>query len=220
MKVISIISQKGGAGKTTLAIHLATQAAASGYVAAIVDIDPQATAAAWGDWRQAAGKNDPEVITCPPARLAKLLEGMAAEGAEIVIIDTPPHADAAARAAAEASDLVLVPCRPRAFDLHAIRTTADLVKFTKRPAYVVFNAANTRAARQTESATEICAALGLNIAPVSLADRAAYHHSTAEGKTAWETDPKGKAAEEIADLWQWATNLLKLSNSRKKRKAA
>jgi chromosome partitioning protein len=200
MIVVSVVSQKGGSGKTTLAIHLAAVASAAGYVACLVDIDPQATAAAWSDWRKAA---EPEVITSPPPRLSKTLEGAAALGAEIVIIDTPPHADAAAREAVKAANLVLIPCRPRAFDLHAIQATSDLISFTGKRGYVVFNAAPPRAPSLYAEARGVVEKIGLQVAPIMLADRAAYHHSTAAGKVAGETEPAGKAAEEVSALWRW-----------------
>ena len=78
MPTIAIVSQKGGSGKTTIAIHLAAAAVRAGKIACIIDTDPQATAAAWGDWR---GGSEPEVITTPPARLAKTIEDAAKLGA-------------------------------------------------------------------------------------------------------------------------------------------
>ena len=93
MTTLAIVSQKGGSGKTTLAVHVAAAAAAAGKVAVIIDTDPQATAAAWGDWR---GGAEPEVITSPPSRLAKTLEGARELGAEVVVIDTTARVPSAA----------------------------------------------------------------------------------------------------------------------------
>ena len=200
MPTIAIVSQKGGSGKTTIAIHLAAAAVRAGKVACIIDTDPQATAAAWGDWR---GGSEPEVITTPPARLAKTIEDAAKLGAEIIVVDTPPHADAAAREAVKAADLVLIPTRPRAFDLHAIQTTAELISYASKPAFVLFNAAPARGAQLFAEAGAIVEGLGLAVCPVMFADRAAFHHSTAAGKVAPETDPHGKAAGEVDSLWQW-----------------
>ena len=200
MPTIAIVSQKGGSGKTTIAIHLAAAAVRAGKIACIIDTDPQATAAAWGDWR---GGSEPEVITTPPARLAKTIEDAAKLGAEIIVVDTPPHADAAAREAVKAADLVLIPTRPRAFDLHAIQTTAELISYASKPAFVLFNAAPARGAQLFAEASAIVEGLGLSVCPVMFADRAAFHHSTAAGKVAPETDPQGKAAGEVDALWQW-----------------
>ena len=200
MPTIAIISQKGGAGKTTLAIHLATAAVHAGKVACIIDTDPQASAAAWGDWR---GGNDPEVLTVPPSRLAKTIADATGLGANFIVIDTPPHSDVAAREAVTAADLVLIPPRPRAFDLHAIQTTAGLIRYAGKPAFVVINAAPVRGAQLFAEASAIIESIGLKVCPITFADRAAFHHSTAAGKVAGETDPQGKAAGEAAALWQW-----------------
>jgi chromosome partitioning protein len=201
MITVAIVSQKGGAGKTTLAIHLAAAGAASKLVTLIVDADPQATASRWGQWR---GGIDPEVIDCAsPPLLPKKLAEAAALGAELAVIDTPPHADSMAAAACRAADILLIPCRPRAFDLDAIQTTADLVKASGKPAFVVFTAGPPRAANLYREAAELVRSFGLEVAPVVMSERAAYHHSTGEGKTAVETDPGGKAAEEVAALWTW-----------------
>jgi chromosome partitioning protein len=201
MITVAIVSQKGGAGKTTLAIHLAAAGAAAKLVTLIVDADPQATASRWGQWR---GGTDPEVIDCAsPPLLPKKLAEAAALGAELAVIDTPPHADSMAAAACRAADILLIPCRPRAFDLDAIQTTADLVKASGKPAFVVFTAGPPRAANLYREAAELVRSFGLEVAPVVMSERAAYHHSTGEGKTAVETDPGGRAAEEVAALWTW-----------------
>lgn len=212
MPTIAIVSQKGGSGKTTLAVHLATAASAAGKVACIIDTDPQATAAAWGDWR---GGSDPEVITTPPTRLGKTIEDAGKLGAEVIVIDTPPHADAAAREAVKAADLVLIPTRPRAFDLHAIQTTAELIRYAGKPAFVVFNAAPARGAQLFAEASAIVAELGMAVCPVTFADRAAFHHSTAAGKVASETDPQGKAAAEAAALWQWVCDQVNMTTRKR-----
>lgn len=209
MRTIAIISQKGGAGKTTLAIHLATAAAAES-VALIVDTDPQATASRWGEWRKGA---DPEIIDCgAPTLLAGKLSKAAELGAELAVIDTPPHADAMARQAARLADLILIPCRPKAFDLAAIEATAELVKASHKPSFVVLMAGPPRAPLiYREAADVIEGSFGLHLAPVMLPERGAFHHSTAQGRTAEEFDHDGKAAGEIGALWQWTREQLGLS---------
>lgn len=182
MRTVAIISQKGGAGKTTLALHLATAAHAAGVVSLILDTDPQATASRWSQWRDGA---EPEVIDCAsPPLLAKKLEQAAELGAQLAVIDTPPHADSMSAAACRIADLILIPCRPRAFDLDAIQTTADLVKASGKPAFVVFTAGPQRAIHLYREAAEIVSGFGLSVAPVVLSERAAYHHATGAGKTA------------------------------------
>lgn len=216
MAVMAVISQKGGAGKTTLALHLAAAAHEAGRVALVVDTDPQATASQWAAWRQ---DRPPEVIDSPPPRLAAKVTQAVGQGAELIVIDTPPHADSAARAAVELADLVLIPCRPSAFDLAAIQTTAKLVQLLKKPAFVVFTAGSPNAPRLYAEVGELVASYGTPPCPVILPDRAAYRHASAEGLSVLETEPTGRAAEEIRQLYDWACRQVGLSTRRTTRKA-
>ena len=200
MPTIAIISQKGGAGKTTLAIHLAAAAQDAGTIALIVDTDPQATASQWAAWRQ---DKPPEVIDSPPPRLAVKIRQAREQGAQWIVIDTPPHADSAARAAVEVADLVLIPCRPSAFDLSAIETTAKLVQLLRKPAYVVFVAGPPNASRVYQEAGELVESYGTRPCPLQIPDRAAYRHASAEGRTVMELEPAGKAAEDIRQIYKW-----------------
>lgn len=212
MPVIAIISQKGGAGKTTLALHLAASAQQAGQVALVIDTDPQASASQWASWRNDA---PPEVIDSPPPRLAAKIAAAQGQGAQWIVIDTPPHADSAARAAVEAADLVLIPCRPSAFDLAAIQTTAKLVQLLRKPAFVVFCAGPPNAPRIYEEAGELVAGYGTPPCPVILPDRAAYRHASAEGRTVTEADPQSRAANEVRSLYKWTCRQVDMSKPRK-----
>jgi chromosome partitioning protein len=200
MRTIAVISQKGGAGKTTLALHIAVAAELAGYNSVLIDMDPQGTAEAWSEWRKEA---PPTVIPAKTATLARTLERAAEHGAEFAVIDTPPLAEAEARTAAKSADLVLVPCRPNAFDLHSIRTTTDLTRFAAKPAFALFNAGPVAAARLYAETTELVIEIGMRVAPVRLSERAAFRHSTGSGLAAQETEPLGKAAGEVDALWRW-----------------
>src|SRR4051812_42131548 len=137
MKTIAIISQKGGAGKTTVAIHLAVAAELKGMTTALFDLDPQASASSWADKRQSPS---PAVVSAQAARLPGLLRQAAEQQADFAIIDSAPNADASSLAAAQAADLILIPCRPAAFDLNAIGTTLNLAAVAGKPAFVLLNA--------------------------------------------------------------------------------
>ena len=216
MPTVAVISQKGGAGKTTLALHLAAAAHEGGRVALVFDTDPQATASQWAAWRQ---DRPPEVIDSPPPRLAAKVAQAAGQGAEFIVIDTPPHADAAARAAVEIADLVLIPCRPSAFDLAAIQTTAKLVQLLRKPAFVVFTAGAPNAPRVYAEAGELVTGYGTPPCPVIIPDRAAYRHASAEGLSVLETEPGGRAAEDIRNIYDWTCRQVGLSTRRSSRKA-
>ncbi|MEM1195892.1 MAG: ParA family partition ATPase [Pseudomonadota bacterium] len=204
--IIAIASQKGGSGKTTLAVHIATRAAQAKYESCVIDTDPQATAAAWSDWR---GDFLPLVVTSPPARLARTIASAQKNGVDFIVIDTPPHADAAAREAIKAADIVLIPTKPRAFDLAALEPVAELVSFAKTPAFVVLNSVPAGATVLTKEAKQSAKEIGLKICSVTLGDRAAFHRSSAKGETASESEPDGKAAKEIDKLWNWLSKELK-----------
>jgi len=206
MKTVAIASQKGGTGKTTLAVHLAAAATLAGFHAAVIDLDPQGSAASWGDDR---ASEPPEVVSGQASRLHVLLDGAARQGFDLVVIDTGPNADTAARRAAEASDLVIIPCRPATFDLKAIKTTIELVEITRARAFIVLNATPVRS-RVVQEAQEVVTGLGAAVAPVTIAQRAAFVHCLVTGRTAQEFEPDGKAAEEVAALWEWLAGELGL----------
>lgn len=219
MRTISIISQKGGAGKTTLAIHLAAAGTTAGLSALILDADPQATASQWSQWR---GMTDPEVIDCAsPTLLARKIAQAGELGADLIVIDTPPHADIMAREACKLADLILIPCKPQAFDLSAVEATAELAKAAGKPAFVLFMGGPQRAPTTYRDARELIeggdglVGMGVPVATVMLTQRAIYHHSTAQGKTAIEVEPEGKAAEEIAALWQWTCEHANISTGKR-----
>lgn len=200
MTIIAIVSQKGGSGKTTLSVNLAAAAEAAGAVALIIDTDPQATASQWGAWRS---DKAPEVIDSAPPRIQAKVEAAEAQGATFIVIDTPPHADSAASRAVEVADLVLIPCRPSAFDLAAIKTTVSLVRLFDKPAFVVFTAGPPHAPRMYEEAVELVQGFGIDACPNILPDRAVYRHASAAGASVIEFEPDGKAATEIVALHMW-----------------
>lgn len=214
MPTIAIISQKGGAGKTTLALHLAAAAENAGHMALVIDVDPQATASQWAAWRQDA---PPVVIDSAPPRLEAKIDQAINQGAKFIVIDTPPHADSAASAAVEVANLVLIPCRPSAFDLAAIKTTASLIKMRGKPAFVVFTAGSPTAPRMYEEATQLVQSYGLDACPHIIADRAVFRHAAAEGKTVMEIEPKGKASDEVKALYKWICQHVNMPASKRRR---
>ena len=212
MRTVAVISQKGGAGKTTLALHLAVAGHLAKLDTGLIDLDPQGTAETWGSWRK---DEPPAVIGAKAATLERTLEKAAAAGAELVIIDTPPLAQAEARAAAAVADVILIPCQLRIFDLDAIKVTAGLMKDMKKTAFVVFNRTPSRAPNLYAQGVDVVTRMGLKAAPVMLVERAAYHHAEQEGKAAQELQPDSKAAVEIEELWRWLTAQLAICKAGK-----
>jgi chromosome partitioning protein len=220
MKTLAIVSRKGGAGKTTIALHLAVATEALGIATAVFDLDPQASAALWADHR---GQQFPAIVPAQAPRLPALLAQARANDADLVILDTAPHADGIASEAANHADAILIPCRPSALDLDAIGASIRLARAVNKPAYVLINAAPVQGVETTETRAALAVA-GVELAPMVLHQRKAYAARMHEGRTAQEIEPHGKAANEIRELTLWLcekVNLLpnKQVNKRTKKHA-
>jgi chromosome partitioning protein len=216
MQVVSVLSEKGGAGKTTVSVHLAVAAQIAGLDAVIIDLDPQASAADWADRRGSA----PEAVAIPPARLAKLLPELRASGVQLAVIDTGRDSNNAGYIAAQASDLILIPCQPGGFDFRALARTTDLCRLAGKRPFVVLNGLQPGATRAETEAREALTAYECDIAPVTLHRRAAYRQASIASQTAQEAEPDGAAAVEIRQLYNWVSQLLTLSTMRQTAKAA
>jgi chromosome partitioning protein len=205
MKTVVVVSQKGGTGKTTLAVHLAVAAERAGKPAVVIDLDPQASAAAWRDLRQTEG---PAVESVQPARLAPTLTAAQGAGCELAVIDTPARSENTALDAVRVCDLALIPCRPGFFDTAAMSFTANLLKLAGKPGYVVFSQVPARAESLLAEVREALGTYGLTAAPVSVHLRAAYSHAIPGGQGAQEYEPKGKAAAEVTELYHWLQSVI------------
>lgn len=211
MKTIAFLAQKGGTGKTTLALSLAVAAVHSGAVTVIIDLDPQATACNWGDRRKA---ETPIIVDAQPARLPQALERARGGGVDVAIIDTPARSEQAAMAAAKAADLVIIPCRPQIYDLETIPNTRELVRLAgNKPTLVLLNAVPPYASRQ-EQALEAVKAMQVEVCPVLLGNRSAFGDAAALGQTAIEFDPRSKAAHESLGVYKYVSRLVGLDTRR------
>jgi chromosome partitioning protein len=199
MKTLVCLSQKGGTGKTTLTLHLAVAAEQSGHLTTILDLDPQASAMGWKDTRQA---QTPAVMPALASRLPQVLKAAEQAGAALCILDTASHTESTALAAARMADLVLIPCRPAILDLRAISLTVDILQLARKPAVVILNAVPSRGTL-ADDAVEALASYRMDIAPIRIAQRSAFVHALTLGLTAQEFEPRGKAAEEVNQLWRW-----------------
>jgi chromosome partitioning protein len=199
--VVSIAQQKGGAGKTTLAVQLGTRWLTEGRRVAMLDIDPQASLFAWFNLRRRRQGDKPDGLMVQGLsgwRLGTELRRLRAEF-DIVLVDSPPHAESDAKAAIRAADLVLLPCQPNALDLWATQPTLELAKAESTRALLVLNRvpARSRAADQIRAEIE---AKGWPLAEASLGNRQAFAASIGDGRGVAEWVPSSTAAHEVAAL--------------------
>ena len=199
MKTIAFLSQKGGSGKTTLAVHTAVAAQENGERVVVVDTDMQKSAATWSEARH---ENAPAVITVAAASLSEVMKAARHDAMTLCIIDTAPHAAPDAVRVVGAADLVVIPCRPTAFDLAAVGAAVEIVQAASARAVLVLSACPFRAPEIAETRA-VLEGFGIPVAPVEITDRRAFARAVATGRAVTEFDSGGKAAEEIRSLWQW-----------------
>jgi chromosome partitioning protein len=199
MKKIAFLAQKGGSGKTTLAVHTAVAATEAGERVVVIDTDPQKSATVWGDARS---QEAPIVATAAAAELGRVLEAADQERMSLAIVDTAPHAAPDATRIVRAVDLVAIPVRPTAFDIAAAGSAVDIVKAAGVRAVFILSACPFRSPEIAETRT-VLADYGVPIAPVEIIDRRAFARAVATGRAVTEFESDGKAATEIRALWAW-----------------
>ena len=210
MRTIALINQKGGVGKTTIALHLATAFWQHGRNTLVLDLDPQASATEWHDART---QEFPAVTSIQPSRLEKVVAEAHGIGTDVLILDTAPHSEATALAAARVADLVLVPCHPSIMDLRAMRKTAELLQLVKAQAFAVLNGVAPHGSVANEAAESIAGDLGLPVAAARLGQRVAYDRCLIAGQAAQEYEPGGKAAAEVEQLYHWTCKQINMLTS-------
>jgi chromosome partitioning protein len=208
MFTISLVGQKGGTGKTTIALGLAVAAARAGHDVAVIDLDPQATAANWKDRRK---DENPPVVSAQASRLKQTLEVARANGVDFAFIDTAGRSDDSALNAARASDLVLIPSRPNIVEIETLPQVGDLLRLAgSPPAFVILNGINHAAGRASlnEVREAIRSLFSLTVAPVHLCQRNAYAEAMTTGKVPQEVDEEGKAGDELKRLFEFVCEVV------------
>lgn len=203
MRVIAFVTQKGGSGKTTLAISCAVAAEQAGHKALMLDMDPQGSAEVWYQDREA---ETPRLARITSSELEVAIRNAKSAGFDIIMIDTPGRDDPATAAAIRAADLCVVPCRPTPADMKATPPTAATIKRLHKAVAFVLTQTPVRGFRISEARTGL-AMLGM-VAPVSIVSRNTHQDAYGAGLGVTEFEPDGKAAEEIRELWRWLASRL------------
>jgi chromosome partitioning protein len=203
MKTIALLTEKGGTGKSTVAVHLAVCAMRQGKAVAVIDLDPQASTRRWVERRAA---DDIAVVSATAQELPRLLDGARQQGADLVVIDTAGRSDVTTAHVIEAADIILIPCRPSIYDLEASQQTAEEIKKagSKRAAFIL-NAVPSRGTRAQEAREALVGAFP--VSPVELHQLVAYSDALNDGRSVEEMEPHGKAAQEIRALYDWLIKL-------------
>ena len=202
MHVIAFVTQKGGSGKTTLALSCAVAAEESGFRTLILDMDPQRSAEAWYQSREAP---TPKLAAITPAEIPNAI-ARSRQHFDILLIDTPGRDEPGTSAAIRHADLCLIPCRPTPADMKATPpTVATITRLGKLGAFVL-SQTPPRGYRIREAAKGL-SVLGL-VAPRHIVSRNAFQDAQGLGLAVTEFEPNGKAATEIRELWQWITQKL------------
>ncbi len=209
MQKVSIVSQKGGSGKSTLSVHLAAEGATRGRKVLLIDLDPQGNAVRWGARR---GDAAPDVSAESVAAIDRVLQSAEREGYDLVVFDTAPNADQSALLAARVADVILIPCRPSQFDIEAVRLSLDLCALAQKTGRVVLNAAPVRS-RVVSDAQQAIRGHGAVVSPVVVRERVALRHCMPTGQVASELEPGGLAAQEIAALYDDMIECLHVATS-------
>ncbi len=200
MHVLALLTQKGGTGKSSLAVSLAVAARERSIKVYIIDLDPQGTARNWFERREAS---EPEVATINANRLSTALTALERQRYNLIILDTPGVDTPATTAAMQAADLCLIPARPSVADIEAAKPTIRSLNKLDKPFSFVLNQCPPNRTIRTMDAFRALQLMGA-VSGITLALRADHVDALARGQGVTERDPQSKAAAEIRELLTWA----------------
>ena len=199
MRTIVLAAQKGGGGKSTLAIGLAVAAMGDGHRVAMIETDQQGTVSNWGRRRTLPEPRIDRVGS--NIEIERALLALKHNGFTLAVIDTPATNNILSSSAIAAADMCLIPARPSPADIEAALPTLGTVRKLGKPFAFVLNQAPPRGYRQSEAAAALNAT-GVLALPY-IVQRNDHQDALGAGFAVTEFAPDGKAAQEIRDLWRW-----------------
>jgi chromosome partitioning protein len=204
MYIVAIASQKGGAGKSTFAVNLATLANREDAPSLLIDTDVQGSLSVW---HRARGAPTPLLVPCRAAELGDVLEtARRHKNIDWVFIDGPAQVNEDVVAMMKTATLIVIPTRSAVFDLAAVPATIAIARRLKRPFFVALNAVPAK--RGAEESPIVAAArrairdMGAPVWRGAIAQRAVYAHALASGQAVTEFETAGPAADEMRALWR------------------
>jgi chromosome partitioning protein len=172
--------------------------------AAIIDADPQKSAADWGAQREQAGIEAPAVVTLGTRALRTVVKELQTRGAQFIVIDTPPHSAPAINAALEVSTGAAMVTRPNPMDIRALEATWAIVDRMKKPSATIFTQTPPgNRARALSLALSRLNELEIPHCPTPLTYTLSYPYAQAEALAIQEREPTSKARAEVAEVWAW-----------------
>jgi chromosome partitioning protein len=199
MQIVSLVTQNGGTGKSSLAVSIAVATEERGLKVAILDLDPQRTTRRWFERRKAS---TPEVVALEAHQIPAALAALEKQGCDLVLIDTAGVDVPAAKTAMTASHLCLIPARPSVADIEAAQPTVQALLRLGRPFASVLNCCPPGRSGRTLDAFRALQLMG-SVSDMTVAVRTDHVDALAQGLGVTERDPNGKAAAEIRDLVEW-----------------
>lgn len=197
--ILAIVARKGGVGKSTFARSIAVQALLAGYKAAIIDADEQSTSFKWSLRRK---EKAPTVEQLGARSVDEAITTLQGRGADCIVIDTPPHNQPIINIVAKAADAALIVTQPYPDDLQEVGVAAGILHSLGKPAGIVLNNTPTRANALTLARAAL-ASFPMPTCPTAVTHLMTHPYASANGLTAQEREPKGKAAIELAEVWEW-----------------
>ncbi|WP_439816284.1 ParA family partition ATPase [Zavarzinia sp. CC-PAN008] len=214
-KVLTIAQQKGGAGKTSLVAHLGTYWAAHGAKVALIDVDPQGSLGAWWRERTAQGIANPNLslVSASGWRLTGEVDRLQRQ-TQIILIDTPPHAETDSKMAVRQANLCLIPIQLSPMDYWATKPIVEVSRREKIPVLLVPNRTTARG-RLGPAIRARLAADGLPVTTAELRNRTAYAASLFQGQGVAEAEPGGQAAADIQALASEILDVLESASAKR-----